>query len=220
LLFGLTSTILFALKSLLTDEIHFLRRLLPMDSDVPSIAIVKIVLLGALGSGLWELILKPLKNLLISQVVRLIDSNRDFSEKIYRDIAMGLYESNRSFILLCGTTLLSLLCLFNLAQYHSLLSTDMMNIASTVLLSASFFSLLLCIYNYFLLSYKISMIRYYQWLFARCDFYLNEEDRREIRMSFLKIQNKNDYDRICKMIISILKDKEDRRVLVDRQLDL
>lgn len=220
LLFGLASTILFALKSLLTDEIYFLRYLLPLDSDVPSVAIIKIVLLGALGSGLWELLLKPLKNLLISQTFKFIDSNKDFSESIYQDIAMGLYENNRSFIFLCSVTLLSLLCLFDLAQYYSLFSEELMNIASVVLFFASLFSFFLCIYNYFILSYKTSMICHYKWLLARCDFYLNEEDKREIKMSFLKIKNKNDYDRICKMMISILKEKEDRRILVDRKLDL
>lgn len=184
---------------------------------------VATILLGAIGSGVWEYMLKPISSFSSEFVLNFISFGiNNFKDKIYLEIAKNLHEGVGMSILILVTSVLSG---FILAYLILFLARKFIRsyIEKTIVQENKdkkmfFYKIFISFYMIFAASFFLedvirtgyinkSITKYNQLLIITRP-YMGEGDAYKINSSFALIKNKLDYDLIIKNLIQIAEENK------------
>lgn len=216
-IFSVIAIITFCLYKLV-QNFSLLKWLIPTSEDTPTRQLLKTLLIGALGSGVWEIILKPSSRLISNGI---INSNKVISDGIHQDIAKYSYEIDKYTVVVSSCVLItsSLLWInYYRKAYPSYMTS--MNAASFILTAVVFVSAAATITKYAFLVYKTQAISDYKWLLRRCSPELTDQMMKEYDYRFSKIQCKEDYEKICQELYDYMEEvmKEEMAKSNDRKV--
>jgi len=177
------------------------------------------IFLGAIGSGIWENIFKPLSGTILNFILSISTLGvESFKSEIYVEISKGFHEGLSLGIL---SLMLSMMLGFTLAIFLIKLFVDsdktspirkvfkfqysLINRKTFIILYLLFFTAFTSII--FLHEvYVNKAITYYQQLETIAAPYLNQDQKLKIESSFAQISNKQDYVDIVNQLTLIIKD--------------
>lgn len=196
------------------------------------VSIIGAIILGAIGSGLWESVFKPSLSFSSNFVYNIVTLGlHSLRNQVYVDVAKGYYErqsfdisADTSFII--GLSLITLWSLFKITEiilYYinpdsvkleepSILTKFMRRLPSkmfpTINLSNAFiFGIVFCMvisgFSLFRNSYINNRIAYYRQLHEVVAPVINEKERLIFNSEFGQIETKEDYDAIIKSLQQI-----------------
>lgn len=174
------------------------------------LGIFSTILLGAIGSGLWDIVLKSFYTWLGRELLTFVTLGlSSVKNSIYQDIAKGLHEipSLRIFLYLivviftlCSTpVVLFFLRSFALKLRDKLDTMDNENLTKKlsifvyILFIVQMFCISILLVRFLMLSYTNSAITHFQQSYSICRPYLGENEDKMIASRFSQIKNKDDY---------------------------
>jgi hypothetical protein len=178
--------------------------------------LVGTIVIGAVGSGLWDVAFRPGVNILSRVTLTVatlgLESARD---SIYADVAMGHHELPSLYLLLAAFTAFMSIFGFISGQWYfkrqrgrvAALSEEgrerrrnRLNRALSWLLGVfAVFSVILLV-RFVMINYTNIAITYFEQSLAICGPYLTDQEAKEIRSGFARIKKREDYVKIMQLL--------------------
>ncbi len=178
------------------------------------------VVLGAIGSGLWEWLMKPALAGTSDFVLNIATLGiQSFKDSLYRDIALGLHEdaSLRLFSLILGFLPGVLLGLFAGLVYGMMVIKAKLNsgatqtgIEKTVLVAiiAIVFATIFFFIQASQTAYINRAVTHFNQLFIIASPYLTEDQRLIKRSQFAQINSRDDYVKVISSLVDVCDEKK------------
>jgi ABC-type amino acid transport system permease subunit len=178
----------------------------------PWLWIILTIVLGAIGSGLWDSVIKPSTTFLMDTGITIGTLGvKSFQEDIYKEIAKGHHERLSLSILniIIGVMIGLILGVFTIKHSRRKKKDEPEDAAKKrtrsfiIVLYLIFSSVFLLVHNVRSI-YINRSITYYNQLFVISSPYISEQDRLSVASRFGQIQNSQDYDRIIAELAAII----------------
>ncbi|TBT44713.1 hypothetical protein D5E78_30500 [Vibrio parahaemolyticus] len=160
------------------------------------------ILIGAIGSGVWEKLLSPLLNYLLGGLTYFLSSmSKSYEDSIYATASTISYEGQSVVIVVFGVMILSLFCIFSATKSlpNSFLAKAINSVLSTYVKgwSGVVVGVSLLIFSIFLLSNQSSVFKIRKYSIKSMHIvrpYIGEESYYKLYSDYLLMKNKDDFD--------------------------
>lgn len=180
------------------------------------LSIIAVILLGAIGSGLWESLLKPSLKFIYSKIITLIITiSSTYESKLYFTISKGFHEmhSLSTYLLIMGIVSGFTICFFLVVVgLDSSKKKSKKNKQKHTFTKkwVEFLILIFFIVFTFSISFEVAYINdkitYFEQSYTIIAPYISHEEQLLIKSEFAQINDKDDYDRIISKIHDLAKE--------------
>lgn len=179
------------------------------------LAIISVIILGAIGSGVWDYLLKPFLKIFPEVILTIITFGiKGLQDNIYLEVAKGFHEIGSILIFTSLIAALTGFLFFGVLAYIQIsqkLSNEDKNTSNQgcpdegivgkirkryrfILILVIIFLVVWLNWTWFRVAYINDKVTYYNQLYDTVAPFINEKEQLMIKSNFSQIKNKEDYD--------------------------